>query len=194
MRLLVVEDEPRISDGIKSALDGRRVCLRYRRRRRGCLVPRRHGSLRSGRARSRPAEARRSVGAEALARRGPQHAGAGADGARHLAGARRRHRRRRRRLSRQAVPHRGIARPRARPHPPLGRPEQRRSSKRATLSLDTRQMRISRGGDAVHALAARIPAHRLSHASQGARRAAARAASSISTAMTTRATPTRSKR
>ena len=124
MRLLVVEDEPRISDGIKAALDAAGLCVRRLRRRRGRLVPRRHGSLRSRRARPRPAEDGRPLRAQALARRGTQHAGAGVDRTRHMAGTRRGYRRRRRRLSRQAVSHRGAACPRACPHSPLCRPRQ----------------------------------------------------------------------
>ena len=74
MRILVVEDEPRIAADLDAALTTR-ARRRARTRRRGGLVSRRHRGLRSRCPRSRPAEARRAPRPETLAGGGAPHAG-----------------------------------------------------------------------------------------------------------------------
>ena len=69
MRILVVEDEPKISAGISAALAGVGLYHRHRQRRRGRLVPRRHRGLRPRHSRPRPAEDGRACRAQAVARR-----------------------------------------------------------------------------------------------------------------------------
>ena len=192
MRVLAGRGRSADRGGCRARARGRRLCGRDGARRRGGLVPRRHRGLRRHHSRSRPAEDGRALGAQALARERPPHAGPDPDRARQLGRAGRRHRRRRRRLPAEAVPHGGAAGAAALDRAPFGRARlvgRQRRRRHARRAADEGQ-RARRAG---HAVAARIPARRLSAAASRPRRVAAGARARTSTARTTRTIPTPSR-
>ena len=114
MRVLLVEDDPRIASDVSRHARSVRLLGGSGEQRRGGVVPRRHRGLRRRHPRPRSAEHGRTCRAEALARQRTPHAGSHPDGAGKLGRAGRRDRRRRRRLPAKAVPDGGVARPAAR--------------------------------------------------------------------------------